>query len=176
MTCIVGLEDRGTIYMGGDSAATGDAGSQSLRSDPKVFRVGDLLIGCAGSFRMAQLIRFDTKLPEHKKSDTDHAYIVRRVIAAIRKSLAAGGFKDECGGNLIMGYRGRLYEIGCDFDVAPSDEYYRAIGSGEPVALGVMYATADLGWSPEARIRTALEASERYNAWCRGPFIIEMLS
>lgn len=176
MTCIVGLEDRGAVYIGGDSAATNDAGHSSLRADPKVFRLGNLLVGCAGSFRMAQLIRFEAKLPAHKKSDTNHAYIVRRVIAAIRKCLTAGGFKDECGGNFIVGYQGRLYEIGCDFDVAPAAESYCAIGSGEPIALGAMYTSADLGWSPEARIRTALEAAERYNTGVRGPFHVEMLS
>ncbi len=175
MTCIVGLEARGTVYIGGDSAATSD-GHIGLRADPKVFRLGNLLVGCSGSFRMAQLIRFEAKLPAHKKGDTNHAYIVRRVIAAIRKCFSAGGFKDECGGNLIVGYQGRLYEIGCDFDVAPTSEYYCAIGSGEPIALGAMYASADLGWLPEARIRTALEAAERYNTGVRGPFYVEMLS
>ncbi|MGH8569003.1 MAG: hypothetical protein ACREXU_13565 [Gammaproteobacteria bacterium] len=177
MTCVVGLVDSGSVYIGGDSAAASDTGGLALRADPKVFFLGNhLLVGCSGSFRLAQLIRFELLPPPRKKGDTDHAHIVRRIVPAIRKCLAAGGFEEECGGNLILGYRGRLYELHCDFDVGRPADPYCAIGSGEPVALGAMYATVDLGWSPEARITTALEAAERHNAGVAAPFTIEVLS
>jgi hypothetical protein len=177
MTCVVGLADGRTVYIGGDSAATTENGRKTPRADPKVFFLGKhLLVGCSGSIRMAQLVQFELKPPAHKKSDTDYGYIFCRVVSSIRKCLEKGGFKEECAGNLVAGYRGRLYEIECDFNVARLADPYCAIGTGGPIALGAMYATADLGWSPGARITTALEAAERYNTGVAAPFTIDVLT
>ncbi|KKN17732.1 hypothetical protein LCGC14_0962700, partial [marine sediment metagenome] len=63
MTCIVGfIDDGGKAWMGGDSA--GVAGHHTHpRRDPKVFRVGPVLIGYTSSFRMGQLLRYHLKIP-----------------------------------------------------------------------------------------------------------------
>ena len=53
MTAIAGLVHDGKVYIGGDSA--GVAGMDlHLRSDPKVFTVGEFVIGYTTSFRMGR--------------------------------------------------------------------------------------------------------------------------
>ena len=47
MTCIIGLVEKGHVYMGGDSIAVSDWDMERLRPQ-KVFQVGDYLIGCEG--------------------------------------------------------------------------------------------------------------------------------
>ena len=57
MTCIVGLEHDGKVYMGGDSAAVGGMDVYPSRI-PKVFQAGRYLIGYTTSFRMGQLLQY----------------------------------------------------------------------------------------------------------------------
>ena len=62
MTCIVGLEHKGKVYIGGDSA--GVAGySLSVRADQKVFINGNFIFGFTSSFRMGQILRFGFNPP-----------------------------------------------------------------------------------------------------------------
>ncbi|HRH83558.1 MAG TPA: hypothetical protein PK210_04910 [Bacteroidia bacterium] len=65
MTCIVGLVDQEKVIIGGDSAATVGT-SISLWSDPKVFKIGDFIFGCEGSFRMIQLMKYKFIPPKSK--------------------------------------------------------------------------------------------------------------
>jgi ATP-dependent protease HslVU (ClpYQ) peptidase subunit len=66
MTCIVGVNHNGNIYIGGDSA--GVAGLQlQIRSDEKVFLTGDFIMGFTTSFRMGQLLRYAFSPPEHSQ-------------------------------------------------------------------------------------------------------------
>lgn len=46
-----------------------------------------------------------------------------------------------------------------------------AVGSGEDVALGALYATAGTGMKPKARLRLALEAAERFKVGVHRPFV-----
>ena len=62
MTCIVGLIDGNRVWMGGDSAGVSGL-DITVRSDPKVFRNGDFLIGFTSSFRMGQLLAFRLRPP-----------------------------------------------------------------------------------------------------------------
>lgn len=63
MTCIVGLVDKGSIYMGGDSA--GVAGlSVTTRADEKVFLNGPFIMGFTTSFRMGQILRYKFVPPD----------------------------------------------------------------------------------------------------------------
>lgn len=56
MTAIVGLVEKGNVYIGGDSA--GVAGlSISIRGDEKVFKVGPFIMGFTSSFRMRAITK-----------------------------------------------------------------------------------------------------------------------
>ncbi len=180
MTCIVGLVHKGTIYMGADSAATGETDIK-VRLDPKVFIVKDrFLMGFTSSFRMGQLLRFSLKPTLQLNGQSDYEYMCTGFIDAVRKCFRDGGYmgKDksdserEEGGNFLVGYQGVLYEIDLDFQVGINKDPYCSIGCGEDCAHGVLFATGKLGWNPTKRITWALEAAAYLTNAVRPPFVI----
>lgn len=177
MTCVVGLVDNGRVWVGGDSV--GVAGYDAVpRSDPKVFRNGPLLIGFTTSFRMGQLLRFALKVPPHHPPEKgDFEWLCTDLIDAVRATLKAGGFAEkqhevEWGGSFLLGYRGGLYEVGRDYQVGIPADGFAAVGCGDQVALGAMFATQ--GQAPEDRVRTALLATQRFSTGVREPFLVEV--
>lgn len=174
MTAIVGFTDGKKVWMGGDSAGT--AGTKTtLRKDEKVFINGDFLIGFCGSFRMGQLLRYSFSPPAKKEGQDLYAYMVTDFVDAVRACLKQGGYAradngEEQGGLFLVGHKGRLFEIECDYQVGESFLAYEAIGCGEEVARGVMYATE--GKAPKERIELALSAAEQFSAAVRAPFTI----
>ena len=99
-------------------------------------------------------------------------------IDAVRKCLKDGGYaskeKDqEWGGAFLVGYKGRLFMIQDNYQVAESVDNFQSVGCGEEIARGALCVTS--GMAPELRIKSALEAAERYSAGVRGPFVIKEL-
>lgn len=178
MTCIVGVADRGRVVIGGDSA--GVAGwSLTVRADRKVFRNGAYILGFTSSFRMGQLLRYAFQPPEPPDWDV-YKFMATGFVDAVRKCLKDGGYAEtnngvEKGGHFLVGYGPHLFQVEGDYQVAVAEDGYAAVGCGQDVAVGSLYATKDIGLPPEARVKLALQASERHNAGVRGPFHIETL-
>jgi ATP-dependent protease HslVU (ClpYQ) peptidase subunit len=174
MTCIVGLLDKGDIYIGGDSA--GVAGySLSVRSDHKVFIRDEFIMGFTSSFRMGQLLRYRLYLPKIGKDRDIFDFMVTDFIDAVRECLKKGGYarkehEVESGGCFIVGYRSRIFIIDSDFQVGENNYDYAAVGCGEDIALGAMYANQKR--PPRERITQALSAAEQFSAGVRRPFTI----
>lgn len=175
MTCIVGLEFNGKVYIGGDSA--GVAGYDiTVRSDEKVFENGEFIMGFTDSFRMGQILRYSFEPPDHDPRTEDMKYIVTSFIDEIRNVYRDKGFltkenEAEAGGTFLLGYNQKLYCIDSDFQVGRSFDGYMAVGCGDSYALGSMYATKHIK-DPEKRITLALEAAAHHNAGVRGPYTI----
>ena len=74
-------------------------------------------------------------------------------------------------GALLIGFRGKLYQMQGNFQLITTKEGYDAVGSGGNIALGSLHSTT--GWfSTQKRIKAALDAACRANAGCRPPFTI----
>jgi ATP-dependent protease HslVU (ClpYQ) peptidase subunit len=177
MTCIVGIVESGKVYIGGESAGV-NGYTVTIRSDPKVFRMGDFLIGFTTSFRMGQLIRYTLHAPIIPDGMELFHYMVTLFVENVRECLKAGGYarrdaEQESGGCFLVGYAGRLFTIDNDYQVAESTCGYAAIGSGTEVALGALYATQ--GGVPRTRLGVALEAAAQHTIYVRSPFVIEEL-
>lgn len=174
MTCIVGLIDKGNVYIGGDSA--GVAGlSISIRSDEKVFFNGPFIMGFTTSFRMGQLLRYKFDPPKQTINQTDMQYMVTTFIDAARVCFKENGFGDKeasTGGTFLVGYHGKLYRIADDFQVGIPAEPFDAVGSGANLALGAMFANASTKLTPEKRIIQALDAASTFNAGVAPPYYI----
>ena len=177
MTCIVGLEHAGVVYIGGDSA--GVAGlSISSRADGKVFTNGPMAFGFTTSFRMGQLLRYALKVPFQQPDETDDQYMVTTFVNEVRKCLKDGGYakkenEAEQGGQFLVGYKGRLYCLDSDYQVGRSRHPYDAVGCGQDIALGAMHALHQKGVANAAEaIRAALLAAEEFSAGVRAPFEI----
>lgn len=176
MTCIVGLVDKGKVWIGGDSA--GIAGwSRTIRKDQKVFHNGEFLMGFTTSFRMGQLLRFKFKPPTPVEGIDDYEYLCTAWIDAVRECLKSGGFSHvdknrEEGGMFLVGWRGRLFSVDSDFQVGEPQLGYDAVGCGEDIALGALFATDG---PPRRRVLTALKAAENFSIGVAGPFVIKSI-
>lgn len=172
MTVIVGLVHKNRVHLGGDSA--GVAGlSITVRRDLKVFRTGPYVMGFTTSFRMGQLLRYAFEVP-HPSGDLDR-FMVTKFVDALRSCLKDGGWarkdsEQEQAGTFLVGIAGRLYTIHSDYQVGEPSDQYAAVGCGDEIALGALYATAALDLKPRQRITAALQAAAHHSAGVVGPF------
>lgn len=173
-TCIVGVVHGASVWVGCDSMAS-DGSSKHALAVPKVFRVGDMLLGVCGGIRLRDVIEFVVP-PERAEGVTDREYLIRSYVPQLRATFKESGVLltedglDEFGGAVLIAYRGKLYELDCDFAVMEHECW--ATGSGSEYALGAMFATTG---DPKKRITTALEAACEYSPTCAPPFHIEKL-
>lgn len=185
MTCIVSLKQNDKIYIGGDTAAVSGL-SVNVRLDVKVFRNKKMLIGYAGSFRLGQIMRFAFNPPAHPKGKDDYEYMCVDFISAVQKCFKKHGFdgqnrkdeKETCG-QMLVAYKGQLYEIYEDYQVGVSSEPFTSIGCGSDLAMGAMYALHNLPKSdkisPEDKLKIALDAASTFNGGVLPPYTIETL-
>jgi hypothetical protein len=180
VTCIVGLVDKDeNVWIGGDSAGAGGY-ALHIRKDPKVFKNGPFVIGGTSSWRMLQLLRYAFVPPEYyaeRDKDLDR-FMTVNVVNAFRECFKAGGFAtsekgQEEGGRFLVGFAGRLYFVDSDYQIGQTVCGYAAVGCGDDIAHGVLYATPDM--APRERIEMALKAAEQHSAGVRGPWTIECL-
>lgn len=176
MTAIVGVVEDGKVWLGGDAAGVGGLSMQT-RSDPKVFKNGESVIGYTTSFRMGQILEHHLSLPTPYENESGMGYMVKRFIPAVKSVLKQHGFETsesgrEHGGNFLIGYRGHLYDIESDYQVARVAQPYHSVGCGFELALGSLYSTQCLKMSPKKRITTALNAATEFCVGVRPPFTI----
>jgi ATP-dependent protease HslVU (ClpYQ) peptidase subunit len=174
MTCIVGLEKDGVVYIGGDSAGVSGY-DVSIIEQPKVFRIGEMLIGYTSSFRMGQIIQYNFEVPENTMSD-DLQYLVCKFIPALRECFKLNGYakienNTEEGGTFLLGYRGKLYKVEDNYLVLRNTDGYNACGCGESYALGAMFAASRTMRADQA-VEYCLVVSAHFSAGVRPPFHI----
>lgn len=176
MTAIAALVSRdGTVWMGGDSATSLGDNVRHDR-DPKVARVGEMLVGYAGSGRAGQVLLHHFKPPERKSGLTDLQYLSGPFVKKLRKLFEdhheARDVESGDGIHVLVGYRGAVYIFDAGDGLSATSLNYDAIGSGSDVALGALYATAKIAMRPEKRLRLALEAAAEFKTGVAPPFVI----
>lgn len=176
MTCIVALRQKRRVYMACDSA--GIAGySACQRVDPKIYRVGEALIGFTDSFRMGQLLGHNLTLPTLPTTDADlFGWMVREFIDVVRGTLKRGGFAKvengvDAGGTFLVAIRRRIFRIAADYQVGESADPYDACGCGEDIARAALFTSSER-IEPRKRLAVALAAAEHFSAGVRRPFKI----
>lgn len=182
MTCVIGLVDKGRVYMGADSAGSTLSGGIATRTDKKVFMVGDIMIGICGSFRMRDILQYHVTFPSYNpKIYTPLEYANHEIAEKAREVFKSRGLthvenNEECiDGSFIVGFRKKLFEIESDFQVGEVETPYVAIGSGGDIAAGSLYTTQRLDLPAVDRLQLALNAAAYGNAFVRGPFYISSL-
>ena len=171
MTCIVGMIDKEGVYIGGDSAAIyADDLSFNIRTDEKVFVKGDFIFGYSSSFRMGQLLRYKLKIPAHVKGMDTTQYMVTFFIDAVKRCFDDNDFDvDVDDGSFVVGYKGKLYVIMSDYQVAQAKENFISLGCGEHFAMGAMYASTEK--DPIKKIEIALSAAAAFSMGVKPPFV-----
>lgn len=184
MTCIVGLCAEGDVYIGGDSAAVSDSQHEVIaRSDPKVFRVGEFIFGCSGSFRMMNILHYFFDPPEHPLGARAEDYMCIGVADHLRELFRSHGWSQidagaERGGQFMIGYAGHLFYVGSDYQIGEFGVGYYSLGMGMHYALGSLFSTSDpeLGISPKDRVIAALAAAEEFSPGVKSPFLVMNLN
>jgi len=160
MTCIVGIVQDGKMWMGADTCVSfGDYYMNS--EEPKVFINKDIICGVAGPVIVRQELQYNIDLqfvlPDIK------AHILTKILPSLKKV----DDKDEA--ELLIGYKGKLYETNKGVLLCSSTKNYASVGAGYAYALGCLYTTRDCK-DPEHRILLALEAAEQFSSSVKGPF------
>lgn len=182
MTTIVGLEHGGKVWLGADSQISSMDGIAQTSTNPKLFNMGDVMIvACAGSLRVAQVMQYMLELPFPTQSTKhDMAYMVTEFAEALRHLVHETGAGRQSDGmatiefGALVGFRGKLYKLDADYNVhcAP----YMACGAGEQVALGALYAATKLLDDPKAILDMSLRAAGTHNIYTgKSKFMIRAL-
>lgn len=184
MTCIIGVEHEGVVYMGADSIGLNGWAKDVIAQD-KLFKRGAMLFGCAGNPRMAQILRYQTFFAQQKQSQSDEEYIVCEVIEKARLAFKEYGYTEsengrEMGASFLLGYKGRLYSVENSFQLCRSARKMYATGAGDDFALGALFATLKQfeTWTEVAiteGIKHALETAAELSSAVCAPFVVEKL-
>lgn len=187
VTCIAAVRSGRRVVIGGDSAGV-HGYSIVTRADEKVFTRVDpagekWAFGFTSSFRMGDLLRYKLEIPEVRPGKGGlREFMVTRFVDALRTCLRTGGWiekdKDrEQGGVFIVAFRGEIFEIHGDFQVAMPAAGYSAVGCGADLALGALYAlhARPKEWpvgEPPAKwaVEIALEAANQFSAGVCPPY------
>lgn len=182
MTCVVGLVDKGKIYMGADSAGSTFSGQIATRTDKKVFMNGEVMVGICGSFRMRDILQYHVTFPTYNpKIYSPLEYANHEIAEKAREAFKSRGLtlvennEESFGGSFIVGFRKKLFIVECDFQVGEVETPYVAVGSGGDIASGSLFTTQRLNIPPVDRLHLALNAAAYANAFVRGPFYISQL-
>ena len=182
MTCIIGIEHNGKVYMRGDSAAA-EGWNIRLSTTPKVFRKQNFLIGYTWSFRMGQVIQYAHDLPELAEHPDNYAYLVESFIPFVRDAFREAGFlkvenSQEEGGQFLVGIRGEIFTIHNNFAVLRAVDGFDSIGCGFAYALGalqILEINGRIRENPKLAIEVALDTAAYFSNGVSGPFIFEEL-
>lgn len=180
MTCIIGYVEDGNVWMGGDSAGTNAYFNQRIRSDEKVFIKNDMIFGFTSSFRMGQILRWHFSIPALKVGQDIDLYLHTTFLDSLIESLSDNHYTTEKdnvikGGNFLFGYKGKLYEIQSNFQIAKTFNKFESVGCGEELAMGAMYAIEKLAGDkldPETKIKIGLNAASKFSAGVSPPYKI----
>ena len=179
MTCIVGWTEKGNVWIGGDSAGVAGYSLRS-RADEKVFKKGEFVFGFTSSFRMGQLIRYQLVIPKPEEGQNEDDYLHVKFLDSVIECFKDNRYatlKDGeiTGGTFLFGYRGKLYQVENDFQIAKTRYCFDAVGCGAEIALGCLYGLSHQTLTPRKRVEKALKAAQEFSAGVREPFHIEYI-
>ena len=179
MTCIVAiLSDNGSVVMGCDRAASNED-HLLVYKKTKIFQNGQALIGFSGSFRNAQIVEYEFKMPERPYGLSTMEYMITYFVRDLKKALKKSEAIETVNGvcsldcDLLVAYSGRLFTIMSDFHVAELRQNYSCIGSGAQAALGALYALKQDGsYTAYDSAHLALRAAAKCTTSVIGPFYV----
>ena len=181
MTCIIGMKFRGKVFMGCDSALLSGWNIQAS-DQPKIFRVGDFLLGHTGNPRMAQLVQHHLVVRDRKDGEGEVAYLIAGLVPAMRLCLKEGGLTEidnnveEADGAFLVAYDGVLAVVYANFQVTVFADGLAAIGAGAQVAKGALATFTGIVPDDELDMTKAIKYSlgiaGRYNASVSGPYFV----
>ena len=163
MTCIIGLIDGGSTWVGADASLTAvSTGERGFTGRPKIWKCNGWVMGVAGPYGFLASPEDCSDMPDREgctpEELRDWVFQEGKDRKAKQWAVLIGG-----GGSLATFYDEGLWTVA-------KDPPYAVIGSGEHWAAGAMFATVGMG--PRRRIERALKAAEFHCTTVCGPFSI----
>lgn len=175
MTCIIGLEHEGKVFMGADSAWSNGWEWHKTAFQKTFFRNQCFLIGVAGAPRFAQLMQYHLQITPQSEIMSDEEYMVVHFVGQVRQCVRENGFMQTEDGRehidenrLLVGYKGKCYILESNFQLERRLSGLSAIGSASDYAQAAMVALANM--QPMARITRSLEICTEFTPNVRPPF------
>ena len=183
MTCIVGIKTASGVILAADSLGSSNGLKQEF-STAKLIRIAvdsrqdgvfageiPILIGYTHSFRMGNILKHCLKPPEITGSVDK--YLVSKFIPELMRCFEQEGFarednKVKSGGEFLLGIAGRLFTVQSDYSVIEPEEGYTAIGSGQEIALGALYAYEDCNIEERDSAIGAVSAASKFSTTVGG--------
>lgn len=143
MTCIIATIYEGKVHMIGDCMGSNGFIKNIFTKTPKVFSVGDFIIGYTTSFRMGQILQYSWTPPTRLVNDLDDdKYLYKEVIDSIKKCFENNGFgnkeKQEFeAGNFLIGWHGRLFEMQPNMSLMEVEDF-ASVGGGSYHAVAAL--------------------------------------
>lgn len=181
MTTIVAVQGEGWAVVGYDSRVTmvSDGGRYYTlpKSNAKLIKNGDYLIGTAGDLRIINILTYIFKAPIPPKSSVNlDKFMISVFVPSLKSCFEEQGIptKESTGADILVVVRGKVYEIGENFEWSPDTNRMYAIGSGASYALGSLYTSMKKHTMTEAQasIRQALEVSASLDPYTGSPFSV----
>ena len=178
MTCVVGLLDKGDVWMGADGVTSTDYIARKKRRK-KICKRDGFVLAIAGSVRVSNLMQYAFEIPKHDADDSLEKYMYVDFIDALRTCLKTGGCAkkedsvETIPTSALITHQGRLFKLACDFQLNESLDNFDAAGSGEEVALGSL--ATSIGRPPRERVMLALKAAARFIPAVGPPFSVMCL-
>ncbi len=178
MTIIITLKNKNEIYLAADKQVTGGNLKKTL-PQPKYFKkpftitpniledttdkdhTEYLIIAYAGDIGIINHLQYGFKLPDKIETDTFETYLHLDLLPALQEHYTALNLRPpseeyELDFNLLLIYKGHVYEIFSDYTAIEYDSDYHCIGCANEIAQGSLYST--IGEDPEYRINIAMQA------------------
>lgn len=181
MTCVIGYLSNGNAYLGADSEGS-NCISRDIYYNRKVFYKNGLLIGCAGSYRAAQILKYKFNPPFQEQivdlpKQNCEAYYMNCVIAdSIKQVFTDNGFAEiennrnsAAGSFILILYKNKIYEVQSDYSVLETVHNFSSIGCGADFARGSMFVLDPAQISPEKKIELAIESAKTFSPGVGGP-------
>ncbi len=166
-------QEDNAVWMGADESIS-NKDEMHLAHNAKMFKKDGFLIGYAGPCLFAQHINYLFTPPPVITNGPDLTeYMVRFFVPRMKSVLEENGYKEpdlnKDGGEfeLLVGYKNRLFMLGCDLSVVEYKEQFAAVGSGALYALGAMEVASTHPHNDAALVVSwGLSAAAKFDSHC----------
>ena len=181
MSLVVAVKHEGVVYLGADTRTTrGERVRATVAEDDlKIHRLGDCLVGGAGSVASIQIMTSHPEWFDLRGKPLTKKYIVQRIIPKYYElvkeldkleNLDSDSDVPKCGCSFLMTDGAKIFRVDNDFEVIELLSYGQ-IGCTERIALTFLL-NMPKGADPDEMILKALRNSAYRNDGVGAPYVL----
>jgi len=174
MTVIAAFDGKDRYWIASDSVGTD--GIMKYELGKKLIKKGNYIIGFSWSYRVADIIKECTDLPEAINGIKD-VRILRDIIKAILMDdnlINNNDHHNDCKGpnghplDVIIISPSGIYTLEGDYQIHRIPDGYIACGAGTEIAMGVLYGCKETGVDGKSAVKLAVKAAIKHITACGG--------